>query len=105
MAAKAKWKIGKKYTANAHLEYSQRNPGIQSRQLHGVHRSDQVVLGEVLMGMMRIMLLHARLALGDVVSTRCCTSATKNVNSVALVDSAGGDQEGVGQSHKRTRCR
>ena len=71
----------KKYTANAHLEYSQRNPGIQSpRQLHGVHRSDQVVLGEVLMGMMRIMLLHARLALGDVVSARCCTSATGAAN-------------------------
>ena len=99
----------KKYTANAHLEYSQRNPGIQSRQLHGVHRSDQVVLVEVLMGMMRIMLLHARLALGDVVSARCCTSATKNVNSVALTHLSTVPEAIkrvlIGQSHKRTRCR
>ena len=103
--------IGKKYTANAHLEYSQRNPGIQSpRQLHGVHRSDQVVLGEVLMGMMRIMLLHARLALGpwrrriyallyvgDEERELRCTHLSTVPEAIKRVL--------IGQSHKRTRCR
>jgi hypothetical protein len=66
MGAKAKWKIEKIHSSQ---RISSRVQPTESRDpestAHGVHRSEQVVLGEVLMGMMRIMLLHARLEGGS----------------------------------------